>query len=271
MSSWKALRGESSPGANDGETEAQFRQHHAYLYEQESTGKAKTGVLAGCEVTATTPSASGSVQVAIGEGICQPTTNGGVYPIPVTTGNLDIFTANPMQFVANPRNDIVILDQTDGQVKALIGTPNATPSLGEQTVPTTAVPLARLRHLAGATTIPSTAIDDLKVPVSLAHDTTKLTVTSSMQGGKRVHKQAYAGGTTDANGFLTINHTAGFTPTLVQVTSTNPGSSFAVFWGSDTYTSTQTRTRWADPRSTAPSSGAYASSATGSFVAIFWE
>lgn len=164
MASWKSLRGETAPGANDGESEAEFRQLWSYFYQQVAPGKAATGVLTGLALTATAP-ASGSVSVGTGLAVCQPTTSGGVFPIPNSVGNLDIFTANPMQFVSNPRNDIVVADSLDGQVKALIGTPNATPSLGEPVVPATSVPLWRIRHAANATTIPGNNFDDLRVTV----------------------------------------------------------------------------------------------------------
>lgn len=175
MGSWKSL--------TTSEQEAQFRQFMAYFFTQTTTiGKAATGVLSGCTVTATTPSASGLVNVDTGLAICQPTTSGGVFPLPSTNGTLDIFTANPMALVGNPRNDIVVIDQVDGVTKVKVGTPNATPSLGEQSVASTEVALARLRHLANATTIPSTQIDDLRVPVTLNYAPTlnrvKITSTS---------------------------------------------------------------------------------------------
>lgn len=151
------------------ETEPQFRQLMAYLFKQDSIGKASTGVLAGYGVAATSPSPSGSVVVGAGAAICQPTTSGGVFPLlQPADETVDVFTTNPMQFVNNPRNDIVIADQVTGATKVLIGTPNVTPSLGEPSVPSTAVPLARLRHLANATTIPGAQMDDLRDDTYLA-------------------------------------------------------------------------------------------------------
>jgi hypothetical protein len=148
-------------------TEAQFRQWLAYQFEQASTGVAKTGVIAGLGVTATTPSPSGSVVVGKGAAICQPSSQ--AFPlIEPADETFDVFTANPMQFVNNPRNDVIVLDQVTGLVTNLVGTPNAVPSSGEQSVPATAVPLARLRHAANATTIPSTVIDDLRVFTSFS-------------------------------------------------------------------------------------------------------
>lgn len=249
------------------ETETQFRQFVAYLFSQVSVGKAATGVLAGLGVTATTPSASGSVVVGAGAGVCQPTTAGGVFPlVEPSDETVDVFTANPMQFVANPRNDIVVFDQVTGLVAVLTGTPGAIPT--DPTVPSTAIPLARLRHLANVTTIPSGQIDQLGTATALLPDTTRLGVTTSLTG-KRVHRQAFAGGTTDASGFITVTHAAGFTPSLVQVELTAPSSSFAVPWGTDSYTGTTFRARFHDARP-ADADGYYTGT-TGTFSAIFWE
>ena len=143
-------------------TEAQFRQWLAYTFEQSATGVAKTGVLSGLGVTPTTPAPSGSVVVGKGAAVCQPSSQ--AFPlVEPADETFDVFTANPMQFVNNPRNDIIVLDQVTGLVTNLVGEPNAIPSAGEQAVPATAVPLARLRHDANATTIPASAIDDLRV------------------------------------------------------------------------------------------------------------
>jgi hypothetical protein len=46
-----------------------------------------------------------------------------------------------------------------------VGTPNAVPT--DPSVPATAVPLARLRHAASATTVPASKIDDLREYTSL--------------------------------------------------------------------------------------------------------
>jgi len=219
MPAWKSLV--------SSETEAQFRQLWSYFYEQSSTGKANTGVVAGLGVTATTPSASGSVTVGIGLGVCQPTTGGGAFPLPNTSGALDVFTDNPMQFVGNPRNDIVVIDTADGAVKVLVGTPNATPALGEQTIPSTVLPLARLRHAANATTIPSTVIDDLRIPVAPLGAATEgfiirgvpMAGASSGKAGKRIHWGSVTTGAVDASGYKTITHGAGFTPSTVTGTN----------------------------------------------------
>jgi hypothetical protein len=72
-------------------------------------------------------------------------------------------------------------------------------------------------------------------------------------------------GTTDASGYLTISHGAGFTPSAVICIKTdtlgNPN-----WWqcGTDTYTSTQFRGRFADSGGTLRASGSVA----GSFLCL---
>lgn len=56
---------------------------------------------------------------------------------------------------------------------------------------------------------------------------------------------AYSG-TTDANGFLTVTHGAPFTPVGGWAVTTNPGASFALFWGIDTIGATTVRLRFAN-------------------------
>lgn len=51
-------------------------------------------------------------------------------------------------------------------------------------------------------------------------------------------------GTTDASGFLTVTHGAGFTPVGGWWTNTNPASHFGVLWGMDTIGATQLRLRF---------------------------
>jgi hypothetical protein len=144
--------------AKSGETEQQWRQFMAYLFAQSSTGKATTGVLTGLGVTQTT-TASASVVVGAGLGTVQAATNDGVSPVVTTSAKtLDVLTANPVGGL--PRNDIIVWDSASGASAVIIGTPAATPS--DPTVPTSAIPLARIRNAASATTIPSSAIDDLR-------------------------------------------------------------------------------------------------------------
>lgn len=250
---------------DEGNSEAQLRLATSFLLAQSSLGKAATGVLAGLDVTQTS-TASASVLVAAGACVTQDTVAAGVaLLVNDTSKTLDVLTANPMG--ATPRNDLVCFDPATKSIRLIVGTPNASPT--DPTMPTAAVPLARIRNAASATSVPTSAIDNLRVFTSLLPDSGKLSVTSSL-AGLRVHRQVYPGGSTDANGFITVNHAAGFTPTLVQIVPTAPGSSFANFWGTDNYTATQFRARFSDPRSTAPTTGAYVGT-TGAFVALLWE
>jgi hypothetical protein len=60
-----------------------------------------------------------------------------------------------------PRNDIVVADRATGSIRVIVGTANVTPT--DPSVPTSAIKLARIRNAANATTVPSSAIDDLRV------------------------------------------------------------------------------------------------------------
>lgn len=51
-------------------------------------------------------------------------------------------------------------------------------------------------------------------------------------------------GTTDANGYLTVTHGLGFTPSAVFLMGLNPATSFCVLWGVDTIGSTTFRCRF---------------------------
>lgn len=149
-----------------GETEAQFRQFFSHLFSQSGFLKARTGVMGpgpGLQVKQTT-TASGSILVSGGLAIAQDTTLNGVSPLVsnVTDTTLDVLGANPMGGV--PRNDVVVFDAATESLRVLVGTPNATPT--DPTVPATAVALGRIRHSAGATTVPSSAIDDLRAFVT---------------------------------------------------------------------------------------------------------
>lgn len=84
---------------------------------------------------------------------------------------------------------------------------------------------------------------------------------------KRVHRQDFGSATTDASGFLTVTHTAGFTPTAVQVASRSPATTSAILWGADTFTATTARLRF----HSAAVAGSFNSAATGAFTAWFWE
>lgn len=150
---------------NAGNTEAQQKEALAYLLAQVSTGKAATGVLSGLAVAQTT-TASGSVQVAAGAGVVQAAVlDGASELVNDSTATIDVFTANPMSSL--PRKDIIVFDQATlpSGLRVVVGTPNATPA--DPTVPTSAIPLARLTHAASATTIPTSAITDLRTFTSV--------------------------------------------------------------------------------------------------------
>lgn len=153
---------------NEGNTEAQDKLAEAYLYKQISEGIAARGVISGLGVTQTA-TASGSVVVGAGAGIVQVSRlSGADRLINDTDYTLDVFTANPMG--GTPRHDIVVFDSAtlsagSGGIRSITGTPSATPS--DPTVPSSAVPLFRLRHDASATTIPASALDDLRTFTNL--------------------------------------------------------------------------------------------------------
>lgn len=194
-----------------GNTEAQQLQAQSFLFKQDTVGKASTGVLSGLAVSQTT-TASGSVEVGAGAAIAQASTLAGTGPLgDVSATTLDVFTSNPMGGV--PRNDIVVIDRATMSIRVVVGTPNAVPT--DPTVPSTAVPLARLRHGASATTIPSSKIDDLRVFTNV-QARTDVVASSTAKAGKRAHWGA-ATISTDGSGFATITHGAGFTPTVVLV------------------------------------------------------
>ena len=149
-----------------GNSEAQDRLATSFLLAQTSPGLATTGVLAGLAVTQT-PTASGAVLVAAGAAPVQASVGTGVaLLVNDTQATLDVFTTNPMGGL--PRNDVVAFDSVTKALIAIIGTPNAAPT--DPTVPDTACALARLRHAASATTIPTAKIDDLRVLTGLRLD-----------------------------------------------------------------------------------------------------
>ena len=192
---------------NAGNTEAQQKEAMAYLLAQASTGKAATGVLSGLAVAQTT-TASGSVTVGAGAGVVQAAVlDGASVLVNDSAATVDVFTANPMGSL--PRNDLVVFDAATITVRVIVGTANATPA--DPTIPTSCLPLARLRNAANATTIPTSAIDDLRT-------FTRLFVPAS----GRAFSGSYSV-TTDASGLATVTHGAGFTPVAVAASpqSTN--------------------------------------------------
>lgn len=151
MAEWQFMNGAG--------TEVQDKQALAYLLPRSGTiGVAASGVIEGLGVTQTA-TASGSVLV--GAGACDNQGSLGQGADLLVNGaqkTLDVFTANPMGGV--PRNDIVVFDSVTSSVITVVGTPNAAPS--DPTIAATRTPLARLRHTASATTIPTANIDDLR-------------------------------------------------------------------------------------------------------------
>jgi len=121
-----------------------------------------SGVLSGLVVTQTS-TASGSVLIASGSALVHPSAVSASLLGNDTSKTLDVFTANPMGGL--PRNDIIEFDQITASIIVHVGTPNATPT--DPTVPATSVALARLRHAASATTIPTAKIDPLIVATYL--------------------------------------------------------------------------------------------------------
>ena len=121
-----------------------------------------SGVLSGLVVTQTS-TASGSVLIASGAALVHPSAVSASLLGNDTSKTLDVFTANPVGGL--PRNDIVEFDQITATISVRVGTPNATPT--DPTVPNTSVALARLRHAASATTIPTAKIDTLIVATTL--------------------------------------------------------------------------------------------------------
>jgi hypothetical protein len=143
-----------------GMTEPEYKQIYSYLFAP-AGATATTGVLSGLGVTQTA-TASGVVNVAAGAGVIQDAILSGATPVVNNaTVALDVFTSNPMTGVSNPRNDIVVFNPLTESIQTVVGTPNASPP--DPTVAATSLKLARLRHAANATTIPTAKIDDLRV------------------------------------------------------------------------------------------------------------
>ena len=149
---------------NAGNSEAQQLQAASFLFVQDSVGKATTGVLVGLGVAQTT-TASASVVVSAGAGIVQAATLDGASLVgDVQDNTIDVLTGSPMGSV--PRNDIVVADRATGSIRVIIGTANVTPT--DPNVSATHIKLARIRNAANATTVPTSAIDDLRVYTTLS-------------------------------------------------------------------------------------------------------
>lgn len=199
-----------------GNSEAQLRQLFSFLFAQDSSGLASDGALTGLAVTQTA-SASASVVVGRGAGVVQDSVlNGAQVLVNDTDLTLDVLGSNPMGGL--PRNDLIVFDAAtlsggSGGIRAIIGTPNASPT--DPSVPATAIPLARLRHAASATTVPTAKIDSLIVPTYLFGG--PALKASAAKVGKRGHWNQVTV-TPNATGYATVTHGAGFTPTVVNAT-----------------------------------------------------
>ena len=147
-----------------GESESQWRQGESYLYAQSAPGVAVTGVLSGLGV-AQTATASASIIVGLGAAVVQTSLTTGVSKLVSNADKtIDVLTGSPVGGL--PRNDLVIFNGDTASVEVVIGTPNASPT--DPTPSTTNhVKLARIRHAANATSIPTAKIDDLRVYTTL--------------------------------------------------------------------------------------------------------
>lgn len=223
-------------------TEAQQKMALSFLFAQDSIGLASDGVLTGLGVFQTT-TASASVTVTKGAGVAQDSAlNGASLLVNDTDITLDVLTANPVGGL--PRNDLVVFDAStisggSGGVRVLVGTPNASPT--DPTVPATAIPLARLRHAASATTVPTAKIDSLRVKTSLFGAASEDNLirgvpfagTSAAKAAKRLHWGTYTSvdaNRSDATGIETgIPHGAGFTPSQVIITPNSVALQFRAY------------------------------------------
>ncbi|GAA2037329.1 hypothetical protein GCM10009740_31370 [Terrabacter terrae] len=149
---------------NAGSDERAQMQATAFLLAQDSVGKARSGVLIGLGVTQT-PTMSGTVNVGAGAAVVQAATLDGASLVgDVQDTPIDIFGPSPMG--GNPRTDIIVADRATGSIRAIIGVASAIPA--DPAVPSSAIPLAKLHHVAGATSIPTSAIEDMRVYTTLA-------------------------------------------------------------------------------------------------------
>jgi hypothetical protein len=218
MTEWKT--------AAAGETEAQFRQFLSYLFAQASAGYASTGVVAGLAV-AQTATASGSIVVGRGMAVVQPSlTAGGTPVVSNADKTVDVFTSSPMG--ALPRYDLVIFNSDSGTIEVVVGTPNASPT--DPNVTANHVKLARLRHAANATTIPTSKIDDLRVMTHFYGSTQLVTGTAQRDAlPKYVGLKVYR---TDVKREETWDGTGWFTFTFGEETvTTNTTGDFSIATG----------------------------------------
>ena len=113
-----------------GGTEAQQKIALAWLMDQVSLGKARTGVVAGLLVSQTgTPSTS--VQIQSGAAMTQNAVlDGASLLVNDSTATLDVLGPNPMAGVGSPRWDLIVFDNATRTIRAITGTPSGTPVAG---------------------------------------------------------------------------------------------------------------------------------------------
>lgn len=236
---------------NGGNSESQDDTAFSRLFAQ--TGVlAAPGVLGGLAVAQNT-TADGNVLIAAGSCVLHPTMAAFSLLMNDTTKTLNVLGPNPMGGTA--RNDIVAFDSITATILAITGTPSGTPA--DPAVPNTSLALARLRHAASATTIPTAKIDQLQQPTSLrgapvvvasqaARDTLPLvdglavyrtdthrseTYTNTVWVPKPLTAFGSVTATTSGGlGQITFSHGLPWTPTNVQLTSVgdNPATLVSV-------------------------------------------
>lgn len=190
-----------------GATEAQQKKALAFLFAQDSVGLATDGVLSGLQVTQT-GTASANVLVGAGAAVTQDTVgNGASLMVNDTQKTLDVLTANPMG--ATARNDLVVFDSATASIRVIVGTPNVSPT--DPTVPATATALARLRHAASATTVPTAKIDDLRTFTGMAEYAPPWTSLTLAGGVSGTLKYRLRGAMVDVAVDVTGTFAAGFT------------------------------------------------------------
>jgi hypothetical protein len=149
-----------------GSSEAQVLQTLSYLFKQQvggAPGFAVAGVVAGLGVSQTA-TASGSVVVGSGMGVLQSTVTSGMAPLVSNADKtVDVLGASPMGSL--PRIDVIVFKQSTASIEVIVGTPNASPVAN----PAAAfeLQLAQINHAANATTVPTSAITDLRVFTTL--------------------------------------------------------------------------------------------------------
>ena len=218
-----------------GNSEAQQRLALSFLFAQDSPGIATDGVLSGLLVTQTA-TASAAVLVSKGAGVVQDSLLNGARMVVLDSDlTLDVLTANPVGGL--PRNDMVVFDGAtvtsgSGGVRVIVGTPNASPT--DPTVPATAIPLARLRHAASATTVPTAKIDVLRVLTAPAGG--RVLVTGTAQRDSIVKYVGLEVWRTDVNRRETWDGTGWLTEVqgMDTVVATNANGDFSLTTGLST-------------------------------------